>query len=92
MLAAEVHNLSAGSPDITFGLALSATQPYWPQPRLELVRSNSMLTLSWSPSTFRLQQAANALGPWTDLPGPVFLSPYSVAISNGPPTFFRLIK
>ena len=92
VLAAEVHNNNTGSPDITFGLAVSATQPYWPQPRLDLVRSNARLTLSWTPSTFRLQQAMNVGGPWADLPGPVFLSPYSVAISNGPPAFFRLIK
>ncbi len=93
VLAAEVHNYNAGSPDITFGLAVSAFRPYNPpQPRLDFVSSNAVLTLSWSARTFRLQQATDVGGPWDDVPGPVFLSPYSVPLSNGPPAFFRLIK
>ena len=84
--------LSSTGKVVTFGLAVSAAQPYRPQPRLDFVRSNGGLTLSWNPSTFRLQQAPNVGGPWADVPGPVFLSPYSVAISNRPSVFFRLIK
>ncbi len=91
VLAVEVHNYSAGSPDITFGLSATYTQPYVLSPELGLAYSNGMVTLSWNRGGFRLQQADAPTGPWTDVPGNSFASPFTTTQS---PTasFFRLKK
>jgi hypothetical protein len=91
VLAAEVHNYSIGSPDITFGTALTFTEPYTLSPQLNLSYSNSVITLSWSRGGFTLQQAGTPTGPWTDTPGPVIVSPYTPAIT-APALYYRLIK
>jgi hypothetical protein len=89
VLAVEVHNYRAASPDITFGLAVTAHQPWVPYPRLWLAYSNGTVTLEWNRGGFTLQQADLPTGPWMDVPGPVISSPF--VIPN--PTavrFFRL--
>jgi hypothetical protein len=91
VLAAEVHNYNVGSPDITFGTALSFTEPYTLSPKLNLSNSNSLITLSWSRGGFTLQQAGTPTGPWTNTPGPVVASPYTPAIT-APVLYYRLIK
>jgi hypothetical protein len=91
VLAAEVHNYNAGSPDITFGVALASTQPYAINPVLNFAFANGVLTLSWTGVGYTLQQAGNPSGPWTNAPGPIVTSPYTPTIS-GPALYFRLIK
>src|SRR5262249_28850931 len=78
VLAVEVHNYSATSPDLTFGLRLSYTEAIELLPQLNIDGGNGMVTLSWSVSGFVLQEADLLAGPWSDVPGPVFVSPYSV--------------
>jgi hypothetical protein len=91
VLAAEVHNYSIGSPDITFGTTLSFTEPYILSPQLYLSYSNSLAVLSWSRGGFTLQQAGTPLGPWTNTPGPIIASPY-IPVITGPALYYRLIK
>jgi hypothetical protein len=91
VLAVEVHNYSAGSPDITFGLSATYTQPYVLSPGLNLTHSNGVVTLSWNRGGFRLQQSDSPVGPWTDVPGPSFVSPFTTNPASGT-AFFRLKK
>jgi hypothetical protein len=91
VLAVEVHNYNAGSPDITFGMSLACTVSYTLNPQLGLVSSNGTMTLSWSRGGFTLQQANAPQGPWTDVPGPVVSSPFTTPMS-GATRFFRLQK
>ncbi len=91
LLAAEVHNYNAGSPDITFGSALVYSEPYILSPQLDLTYTNGLAGLSWIRGGFTLQQSGTPFGPWTNTPGPIVSSPYIPAIS-GPALFFRLIK
>ena len=89
VLAVEVHNYNARSPDITFGMSLSVTVPLIVGPQLSLVSSNRTAVLSWTRGGFTLQQADSPEGPWTDVPGPVFTSPYADA-NPAAARFFRL--
>jgi hypothetical protein len=91
LLAVEVHNYNAGSPDITFAMSLAITRPYDLGPELSIVSSNGTPVLSWTRGGFTLQQASNAAGPWTDVPGPVVNSPFRPSV-NGSPCYFRLKK
>ncbi len=91
VLAVEVHNFNAMSPDITFAMSLAITQPYVSNPLLSIVSSNGAPVLSWTRGGFTLQQASDPGGPWTDVPGPVICSPY-VAFGNSSPCYFRLRK
>jgi len=91
VLAVEVHNYKAASPDITFGLALDFTVPYPSNPQLNVLATNGSLTLSWSRGGFTLQQADNPMGPWIDVPGPVVSSPFTTPIA-GASRFYRLYK
>ncbi len=90
VLAVEMHNYVAGSPDITFGSALFVVQPPI-EARLRAAQSNAVVTLSWDSTTLTLQQANTLENPvsWIDLPGPVRSSPY--VVTNAATTrFFRL--
>jgi hypothetical protein len=92
LLAAEVHNYSAGSPDITFGLAFDYIQPTMTSPtspQLNFSFSNGLLTLTWTGTGFTLQQAASPAGPWGDVPGPVTTSPFTNTMSTAN-QFYRL--
>jgi hypothetical protein len=91
LLAVEVHNYNARSPDITFGAALSITEPLVISPALQIEATSGAVTLTWTRGGFVLQQAADPAGPWTDLPGPVVTSPYT-ATATGQAQFFRLRK
>ena len=91
VLAVEVHNYKALSPDITFGSALSYTAPYNPKTSLGVAYSNGTITLSWSGTGFTLQRASSPAGPWLDVPGPVVTSPYTTP-NSGSTRFFRLRK
>ena len=91
VLAVEVHNVDAQSPDITFGLSAACTVPYISKPTLNLARSNSVVALSWSRGGFTLQQANSPTGAWANVPGPVISSPFTTN-NSGAARFFRLQK
>jgi hypothetical protein len=91
VLAVEVHNYSAFSPDITFGVSLTTTNKLGPLLRLDLGGTNRMITLSWTGVGFVLQQADSLNGLWTNVPGPISSSPYSTTASNAA-EYFRLRK
>ena len=91
VMAVEVHNYSVGSPDITFGTALAFTEPYTLPPQLSIAPGQGAATLSWTRGGFTLQQALAVDGPWTDVPGPIFSSPFT-ATNSGSQVFFRLRK
>ena len=89
VLAVEVHNYNARSADMTFGMTLSAVHAEPPLPRVELTGSGDTLRFDWSRGGFALQQADSPTGPWTDVPGPVVVGPYTTSIT-GFARFFRL--
>ncbi|HEX5222149.1 MAG TPA: phosphodiester glycosidase family protein [Verrucomicrobiae bacterium] len=91
VLAVEVHNRSSGSPDVTFGLAATATTPYVARPLLSLTYGDNSVTLSWDRGGFMLQEADTPTGPWFDVPGPVVNSPFTTN-AVGATRFFRLAK
>jgi hypothetical protein len=91
VLAVEVHRDSLYAPDITFGLAVSATVPYAVNPRLNVISTNRTLVLSWSQGGFTLQQASALTGPWSNVAGPVFSSPFALT-NSGSARFYRLVK
>lgn len=91
VLAVEVHNASAASPDITFGVSASLAQSYSVRPSLSLATSNKVFGLSWSQGGYTLQQATTITGVWADVPGPVIVSPFATNNPSGT-RFFRLKK
>jgi hypothetical protein len=91
VLAVEVHNYTAASPDITFGMVLDYTTPFSALPELSIQQTNSNFILSWNRGGFILQEAGSPAGPWTNAPGPVVSSPF-VMTNGAPPQYFRLIK
>ena len=91
VLAVEVHNHSSLSPSVTFGLAAGLTAPYTVNPPLNIATTNQSIVLSWLQGGFTLQQAGTVTGPWTNVPGPVFSSPFTLT-NSGSTRFFRLIK
>jgi hypothetical protein len=91
VMAVEVHNYNIISPDITFGTALAFTEPYTLPPQLSIAPGKGAATLSWTRGGFTLQQASALRGPWTDVPGPIFSSPFT-ATNSGSQVFFRLRK
>jgi len=87
VLAAEVHQSSAGSSDLVFDLQLTAN--LLPPPvELHQVRLGEELVLYWSDSSYGLERAPQLSGPWTPLPA---LNPQSVSL-HGDQQFFRLRK
>ena len=91
VIAVEVHNYNAGSSDITFGLSLGITTPNPVNPVLGIAGQPDGPILSWSRGGFVLQEASSPAGPWTDLPGPVFSSPFTPVVSSQS-RFYRLHK
>lgn len=89
LLAVEVHNYNAGSPDITFGLSAAYTVPSRPSPTLAILFTNGVAVLSWEASGFTLQQADTPAGSWADIPGPVITSPFILTNSDSA-RYFRL--
>jgi hypothetical protein len=90
VLAVEVHNYSAGSPDIVFGSALSYNSAAVQPPHLNLLSSDGVITLYWNGS-FTLQSCTQlgATNQWSDVPGPVTSSPYTITDPSST-TFYRL--
>jgi hypothetical protein len=94
VLAVEVHNYNAQSPDITFGTAVTVSLPAKPDNNpvpLAIAAASNGVTISWTATGFTLQQAATVNGPWQDVPGPVTTSPYQ-ATTSGTAQYFRLRK
>jgi len=89
VLAVEVHNYVTSS-DLVFGMALLKNTEEIQPPRLQMLIENNVVTLFWNGAGFVLQESSDlGLVPsWTDVPGPVTVSPYSV--TNGTSTFYRL--
>ncbi len=88
VLAVEVHNYNALSPDTTFGLALVLTEPLILRPILEVSRANGLLSLGWARPGFVLQQAPAPTGPWSTVPG-ITTPPYTLPPEQ-PAAFYRL--
>jgi hypothetical protein len=90
VLAVEVHNYTDGSLDLVFGTALIQSSVGLVLPRLGVWTEANVATLFWNGEGFTLQQAADVGGSevWSDVPGPVTLSPYSVTTTTT--TFYRL--
>jgi hypothetical protein len=89
VLAVEVHNYDPGSPDITFGTSLAYTVPNASAPQLSISQSGGVIILSWNRTGFILQQTELIGGSWVDVPGPVFVSPYTKT-NTGAAQYFRL--
>jgi hypothetical protein len=89
VMAVEVHNYNALSPDITFGTSLVSTVPLASPPQLGILASDQSITLNWSRGGFILQQAGTPAGPWTNVSGPVVSSPF-VWTNFESNEFFRL--
>ena len=86
VLAAEVHNYSRDSVDITFGSALYCVHVTPPPTSLRYLHSAQSVTLYWSGSGFTLQRASGvASSDWADLSG---TSPYQ--INDSATAFYRL--
>jgi hypothetical protein len=87
VLAAEVHQSSAGSSDLVFDLQLTAN----PQPPAGILKSallGGALVLYWSDASFGLESAPQLSGPWTPMP-----PENAQAVSlTGDQRFFRLRK
>jgi hypothetical protein len=93
VLAVEVHNYSATSPDVTFGTALLCGRSDPGTPQLGYVWSSPYLTLYWSQPGCTLQQCQDLdqkPETWADVPGPATRSPYTVTSDYSRPVFYRL--
>jgi hypothetical protein len=89
LLAAEVHQSSATSSDVTFDLSLEAYAPPVTRPTLTLYRDGvGAYRLVWSDASFVLEQSS-ALEPATWVPVAGAVSPY-VLTSRPGSNFFRL--
>ncbi len=85
LLAVEVHQSSVTANQDVFGLGLSANVSLGVLPTLNISRSPTNVTLTWSgPGT--LQGTPSVAGPWTNLPA---ISPYNAPTTNGI-QFYRL--
>jgi hypothetical protein len=92
LLAVETHNYNNGSGDLVFGSALYVNIPSSNPERLNVLTSEGTSKLWWNGFGFTLQQASQ-LGSnnWSDVPGSVTTSPYTVP-SSGNSMFYRLRK
>lgn len=90
VLAVEVHNYNAGSPDVVFGTTLFLARPTQVSPLLHLWLEDNWATFFWNGEGYTLQQASalGGAGSWSDVPGPVTQSPYSV--TRQATQFYRL--
>lgn len=79
VLAVEVHNYNARSTDITFGLSMAVAQPRIERPELRSVTDDAGSRIEWTRGGFLLQEAPSPAGPWTDVAGPVVVSPYRIS-------------
>jgi exopolysaccharide biosynthesis protein len=91
MLAVEVHNYNAKSPDITFGASLTATVPVPRAPAVTITYAGGNATVSWAGSGFTLQEADNLAGPWQNVAGSSVSSPWSI-VTSAQVHYYRLRK
>lgn len=91
VLAVEVHNYAARSPDATFGLGLVVGEAQSPPETLGIEAGTEGPVLTWTRGGFQLEQAPSPGGPWAPVEGPVILSPYPVPDAPQP-TYYRLAK
>ncbi|HRI12060.1 MAG TPA: phosphodiester glycosidase family protein [Verrucomicrobiota bacterium] len=91
VLAVEVHNYNARSPDITFGLAVTDARTVTVPAVLAISGGDGTTSVSWTRGGFVLQWSEGAQGPWTDVPGPVLASPFTVS-DAGSTRYYRLRK
>ena len=91
LLAVEVHNASAASPDITFGSALGWVRSLASETLLRIGRSNNVGSIAWDGRYLTLQRSGNPgdTNSWADVSGSITNSPYSVTNPAGA-LFFRL--
>ena len=69
VIAASVHQVGAGSGDITWGCRVSVLLSA-PLPTLTITPSGSDVIITWAPATGTLQYKNNLTDPtWTDVPG-----------------------
>jgi hypothetical protein len=87
LLAAEVHQSSAGSSDLVFDLQLLAN-PAPAAARLMQARLGNQLVLYWDDASYGLEAAPELSGPWTPMP-PYNPQVVSMGTEHG---FFRLRK
>ena len=85
VLAAEVHQSSAGSSDLVFDLQLKGN-PVPPPPLLKHLQLGGQLVLYWDDGTMVLEEAPELTGLWTPVAG---TSPIAVSYT-GAQRFFRL--
>jgi exopolysaccharide biosynthesis protein len=90
VLSVEVHNYSARSADMTFGLSMAIAQPRSERPFLSLVDGDSR-RLEWARGGFLLEEAPSPAGPWTEVSGPVVLGPHTLG-ETGDAKFYRLAR
>jgi exopolysaccharide biosynthesis protein len=89
LLAVEVHNVNATSPDITFGSAVGLVRALASETEVQIGASNGVIQISWVGTYLKLQQSANPAetNSWSDLP--VTVSP--LLLTNPPGvSFYRL--
>lgn len=91
VIAVEVHNYNARSPDISFGLALSLSHPRVELPELRVAEGPAGMRLEWSRGGFALEEAPSPSGPWTPVPGPVVVGPFDLTKDDGG-RFYRLAR
>ncbi|HVY70791.1 MAG TPA: phosphodiester glycosidase family protein [Verrucomicrobiae bacterium] len=94
VLAVEVHNYNAQSPDITFGTAVTVALPAKPDNNpvpLAITQSGNGVAISWTGTGLTLQQASAVSGPWADIPGAVTTSPYQTPATETA-RYYRLRK
>jgi hypothetical protein len=91
VVAAEVHQALPGGTDMVFGCALSYSRPGAGEeaPTMTMTRTGANAIISWTGSGFALQQATAPTGPWTFVPGPATISPYTNSTAD-PASFYRM--
>lgn len=92
VLAVEVHNYNARSPDATFGLKADYTVPVPVAPVLEIQRAeDGAVRLRWLRPGFLLESAPDAVGPWTVVQASGTALEHTVSASPGEGArFYRL--
>jgi hypothetical protein len=91
LLAVEVHNYTNNSMDIVFGSSMGLVQASASETKLRVTVIDNVATVSWDGKACTLQHAfdLNSANSWSDVPGPIRTSPYSVTNPTAT-TFYRL--
>jgi hypothetical protein len=91
VLAFEVHNVNATSPDVTFGSSVGLVRALASETAVAITSSNTVVLISWPGSYLTLQQSSAPANTnsWSDVPGPVTTSPFTLTNPSGA-KFYRL--